>query len=213
MREALRPGDLSVDAGAYKGGYTYWMRHAVGEAGRVVAFEPQPELARFLGRLVAAFGWTNVEVEPSGLTSRPRTATLYVPGAKPSQRASLEWEREGARPVEVRLVSLDGWLETYLPDQRVAFLKCDVEGHELDAFRGAARVLESHRPRLLFECEARHAPGRAMEDVFAHLAELGYQGSFFWEGDLVPLAEFDLEVHQVPGRRPYANNFAFVPVG
>ena len=211
MRGSLRPGDLAVDAGAYKGGYTCWMRDAVGEAGTVAAFEPQPELARFLGRMVSAFGWTNVAVEPSGLTSRPCTATLFVPGAKPSQRASLGWEREGSRAVDVRLTSLDDWLDEHLPDERVVFLKCDVEGHELDVFQGAARVLESHRPRLLFECEARHAPGRSVEGVLSHLESFGYSGSFFWEGRLVPVAEFEPEVHQVPGRRPYANNFAFVP--
>ena len=35
MRSVLRHGDVAVDVGAYKGGYTYWMREAVGDAGTV----------------------------------------------------------------------------------------------------------------------------------------------------------------------------------
>lgn len=212
MRSVLRRGDLAVDVGAYKGGYTYWIREEVGATGKVAAFEPQPELAAVLDRMIAAFGWTNVVVEPSGLTSLPCTGRLFVPGDRPSQRASLEWERPGARVVEVPLASLDDWLDANLPDTRVAFLKIDVEGHELDVFRGAARVLQAHRPRLLFECEARHAPGRTVEEVLAHLERLGYVGSFFWEGALLPVADFEIEIHQVPGGRSYANNFAFEPI-
>ncbi len=30
MQGVLRPGGVVVDAGAYKGGYTYWMRDQVG---------------------------------------------------------------------------------------------------------------------------------------------------------------------------------------
>ena len=36
-----------------------------------------------------------------------------------------------------------------------------MEGHELDTFRGAEGILTQDRPLLLFECEARHNPGRA----------------------------------------------------
>ena len=67
MSGALRPGDLAVDVGAYKGGYTYWMRRAVGGEGRVLAFEPQPEAATMLRRYVAAFGWRNVGVAECAL--------------------------------------------------------------------------------------------------------------------------------------------------
>jgi FkbM family methyltransferase len=85
----LQPGDLVIDAGAYKGGYTYWMRDAVGATGRVIAFEPQPELAAFLERMVEAFRWDNVLVEPMGLSSGRAARTLFVPGqALPSGRRS-----------------------------------------------------------------------------------------------------------------------------
>lgn len=211
MREFLSPGDVVVDAGAYKGGYTYWMRRHVGTSGQVFAFEPQPELAEFVRRAMEAFSWSNVHVEQAGLSARRGEGTLHVPNARPSQRASLgEASTAGSvRSYKVRLESLDEFLTKYCQDCRVALIKCDVEGHEFDVFRGAERVLKSDRPSLLFECEARHRRGGLVDDVFEYLQLLGYRGSFFWAGKLRDVRDFDVAEHQVEGRRPYANNFLF----
>ena len=214
MRGVLQPGDVVVDVGAYKGGYTYWMRQEVGASGRVLAFEPQPELAAFLRRGVDAFSWRNVHVEEAALSAVRGERTLCAPGLRPSPSASLVVEpRHGdARRYPVRIDTLDDFVAERRLSRPIGFIKCDVEGHELDVFHGAEEVLTTDRPPLLFECEARHDPSRSVTDVFGYLERLGYRGSFFWRGDRLAVRELDLEAHQTPGRRPYANNFIFVPV-
>ena len=213
MSSALHSGDLSVDVGAYKGGYTYWMRRGVGGEGRVLAFEPQPEAASMLRRYVAAFAWQNVSVVEVALSSAPGETTLLRPGEGPSPAASLVGASlpPGPRSFPVTVDTLDRCLAALAPGSRLRLLKCDAEGHELDVFLGARDTLREHRPVILFECEARHLLGGTVEDVFAHLAGLGYRGRFFWHGESVDVARFDARVHQVEGRRPYANNFVFVP--
>jgi FkbM family methyltransferase len=215
MSDVLRPGDLVVDVGAYKGGYTYWMRRGVGEEGRVLAFEPQPEAASLLRRYVVAFAWQNVTVLEVALSSAPGERTLLRPGDGPSPAASLVGAslRPGARALPAKADTLDHCLAHLAPGSRLRLLKCDAEGHELDVFLGARDTLREHRPAILFECEARHLSGGSVEDVFAHLQGLGYRGRFFWQGESVDVARFDAGVHQVEGRRPYANNFAFVHGG
>ena len=101
---------------------------------------------------------------------------------------------------------------------RVAAIKCDVEGHELEVFRGAERLLRESRPVLLFECEARHMTGgRTPNDVFDYLQARGYRGQFFSPRGLRPIEEFRLDLHQRPGAgrfwraKDYCNNFLFVP--
>lgn len=200
-----------MDAGAYKGGYTYWMRDAVGDSGRVLAFEPQPELHHRLGRTVAAFGWTNVDVRGVALSDGGGQTEIHVPGRGPSRRASIDWERPGARTVLVPRSTLDEVLSRSVGGSPPSFIKCDVEGHELAALRGAAGTLASARPTLLVECENRHNPDHSIADVVSFLESLGYEASFFLGPDRRPVADFDVSVHQDPGRRPYANNFAFEP--
>ena len=44
----LRPGDVCLDVGANAGHYTFMCAHAVGESGRVISIEPNPEFASLL---------------------------------------------------------------------------------------------------------------------------------------------------------------------
>jgi len=210
---ALREGDTAVDVGAHKGRYVFWMRRAVGAAGRVLAFEPQPLLADYLRGVSAAMGWRNVAVRQAAVADAPGTATLHVPGARGvSAGASLDSAAyaDGA-PLhyECAVVTLDRELQS---GERVRLIKVDAEGHELQVFRGAEGLLRSQGPVLLFECETRHLRRHSMADVFGYLDGLGYRGSFFSPTALRPLAEFDPTVHQrMGGRAPYCNNFLFVP--
>jgi FkbM family methyltransferase len=208
----IRPGDTVVDIGAHKGAYLYWMRRAVGPAGRVYGFEPQPALHAYLRRTVSERGWTNVEVLPFALSDRQGSAGIHVPEGETSPGASLE-PRTGGRTVPCTLETLDHVL---VDASRLSFIKCDVEGHELAVFRGARRILSNQAPALLFECEARHLSTHGMQDVFAFLQGLGYEGWFFAGDALLPLARFDPAVHQARtgerfwDRAGYFNNFLFL---
>jgi FkbM family methyltransferase len=218
MSRLLSDGDHAVDVGANKGSYTFWMRHAVGPGGRVHAFEPQPELAAYLRATCAAMRWENVEIREAAASDRSGQATLRVPGSGPSPGASLEASavaESSSRGVSCETVRLD---DALAGAERVAFVKVDVEGHELAVFRGAAEILARDSPALIFECEARHlGADSAPADVFAFLEALGYAGSFFSPSGLRPVAGFDPAVHQRrgPGRvwkEPgYVNNFLFLP--
>lgn len=212
----LRPGDVAVDVGAHKGSYLHWMRKAVGPEGKVIAFEPQPKLAAYLHAITNAMRWTNVAIHEVALSDSTGTATLHVPGARPSSpSASLNRAALGESPgqqYECRLETLDRQLAGA---GRVVLLKVDVEGHELQVFRGSAEMLTRDHPVILFECETRHLHGHGMRDVFRFLESLGYKGQYFSPQGTLPLDTFDPSIHQKRGVNKYweadgyCNNFLF----
>jgi FkbM family methyltransferase len=211
LRTHAKPGSTAIDIGAHKGGYSYWMARTVGPQGRVIAFEPQPELA---ARLRCSFQHrSNVTIENMGLSSQGGQLTLNVPGAGPSPGASFETTEVTAgsnRKINVEVSTLDARLAQ--PHPRVSFIKCDVEGHELSVFRGAENTLRNERPTLLFECEQRHHGNRKIAEVFNYLSGLDYEGFFFVRNALRPLAEFDPAQHQnLEAPDSYCNNFTFLP--
>jgi FkbM family methyltransferase len=214
VRSRLSSGDVAIDIGAHKGAFTYWMRERVGPEGHVHAFEPQPELADHLRKLCLRLGWSNVTVEALALSSREGDRALFVPRGGPAPGASLEAlaAMETVDRIAVPVTTLDLYAKRHNID-RARLIKCDVEGHELDVFRGASELIAACRPILLFECEVRHHKGERIEHVFAHLESLGYKGAFFWDGALVPRDRFSAAAHQDPARKPYANNFVFAPEG
>ena len=104
--------------------------------------------------------------------------------------------------------------------QNVAFVKIDVEGHELSVLNGAVGLLEQSRPVFLVEAEDRHRI-EATRSIFEFFEKRAYKGFFLKEGIAVPVGQFRSEELQdasalLPngGRKTgrfYVNNFFFFP--
>lgn len=214
LLDHLRPGDVAIDIGAHKGAMTHWMRNGVGPSGTVYAFEPQPVLALRLQQMASGCLGDNVIVENQCLSSKSGEATLHVPAGGPSPSASLEFPTQSLSSHEDYSVSMTT-LDEYIAKrgvESVQLVKCDVEGHELEVFRGGERLLSVHRPHLLFECEVRHRGSGSVDEVFAYLADLGYEGAALTHKGPIPVDEFDAAHHQAdPESKTYVNNFAFSP--
>jgi FkbM family methyltransferase len=208
----LAPTDTVCDIGANKGSFTFWLARWCHE-GHVFAFEPQIDIAERLARDCRLFGFSNVRVEPAGVHSSSGTLELSVPrGHGPGASFNAPAAAADTVAVPVRVVALDDY---FAGTERIALLKIDVEGAELDVFRGAERILKTSHPLLVFECENRHLRGHCVEDVFRYLGSLGYSGCFVCHGQVRPLSEFDPAVHQRADgdwfwkSKDYCNNFIF----
>jgi FkbM family methyltransferase len=212
MRRYVGPGDTVIDIGARRGLFTGYMAGLVGRTGRVHAFEPLPQN---LAALRANFARDRrITLHPMALSSRDGRATLRVPtqsnGRLHDALGSLE-DIHRQRPsvaIEVHCQPLDSLLAGL---GRPTFIKCDVEGHELEVLRGARLLMARARPIWLIEIEQRHAR-EPIATRFALLARADY-GGFVLDGGgaMRPLQRFDPAVDQRMPGRGYANMFVFVP--
>jgi FkbM family methyltransferase len=201
-------GKTVVDIGAHRGIFSYWMSRAVGPTGRVVAFEPQPEMIRQFKDFQDSFFWRkNITLVESGLSSSAGVATMRRIGGHTGGASVEHPDLPGADAFEIPLTALGDYFVANPPPAAapVAFIKCDVEGHERAVFQGGARLLAEHRPRLLFEC---HDEQVRAGDLFRELHELGYRGWFLDGSRRVPVERFDQERDAID--RPYLN-FVFEP--
>jgi FkbM family methyltransferase len=216
----LRAGDTAIDVGCHKGGFLFRLQRYVQASGRVYGFEPQPQLAQYLKEIVAIGHWDNVVVEACAVSSANGSTELFIPApeGEPSASASLS-VTSSDRPhyqIRVPVVTLDDYFREK-GGSRIACIKCDCEGHEIEVFKGAAGILRRDRPVLLFECERRHLPESSPAAVFDYLRGFGYYGFFFGPAGLMPVEQFQVDLHQPvrPGEfwraRDYYNNFAFLP--
>jgi hypothetical protein len=84
-----------------------------------------------------------------------------------------------------------GVVEFRVPVQNLSLIKCDIEGAELLAFRGAARTIERHRPSVICEINPWFLDGFGLrlEDLIAFFVDRGYQlYRYTREKTLVPVA-------------------------
>jgi FkbM family methyltransferase len=200
-------GKTVIDIGANKGIYTYWMSKKAGEKGKVISFEPQPELEAFLNDVKESFNLTNVSVVNKGLSDTAGKFKMYrknvgAGGAKFAQQGEVISESEGLREVEVSVTTLDN----YLKDKNInniSFIKCDVEGHELSVFKGGEKTLRASMPTLLFECLHKEA---VKGELFSFLNDLGYKGFFIQNNKKIDYRDFK----DYPYRKPTTEHRNYV---
>ena len=221
---ALQTGsvDVAVDVGAAMGSYS-WILNRVSK--QVYAFEPGNIYNRYLSRVV--FG-TNIEVIRAAVGSVCSKVSLYTPGSDSIARHSATLSLgnpvvhiSGTCVDQVDQVTLDSFFfEKLTPGRTVDVLKVDVEGYELEVFRGSVEILSKHQPLIICEIEARH--NRNYPEVFDLLKKLGYdcyvcRASKFelFTGDRIEDLQLqeDLKVRLRPSYDPqsnrYINNFVF----
>jgi FkbM family methyltransferase len=118
----LGPGAVFFDVGAHVGFYSLMASRRVGQAGRVVAFEPNPRNIDYLRRHVALNTVTNVEIVEAAVSSSDGWVGFEAPGDSSMGQVSND------AGTSVRSVSLDAWAAAHnvLP----TVMKIDVEGHD-----------------------------------------------------------------------------------
>ncbi|MGP9813769.1 FkbM family methyltransferase [Rhodopseudomonas sp. NSM] len=208
-------GAVTVDVGANCGLYT---RKLARLSRKVHAFEPSRKMADLLRRTSAP----NVSVHEIALSDRSGEADLIVP--KDDDQliyglASLESGSAAQGRTTVAMKVATARLDAVVEDD-VAFVKIDVEGHELNVLEGASGLLDRCQPVCLIEAEDRHR-AQATRKVFELFDRRSYRGYFLKNGAAIPVAQFDpAEMQDADALLPdggrkhgkfYINNFFFFP--
>lgn len=175
VAEIVRPGDLVLDIGANAGYYALPLARLVGDAGRVIAFEPTPWALSKLEENLRLNDMTNVYVERLAISDE--RAIRAITAGEAAFRASWRLDGSTNRSLtgDASFMTLDEYADEHrLP--RIAFAKVDVDGYELRVIRGAQRTLARHRPSLLLEIGKYTMAelGDDPLDLARMLAELGY---------------------------------------
>jgi len=179
LQSFLQPGMAVLDCGAHHGLYTLLASKKVGPKGEVVAFEPSPRERWKLYWHVKMNRCPNVQIEPFALGSREGDARLFICLGQETGCNSLRPPAvsEPTKPIQVAVTTLDGYWERFridVPD----FIKLDIEGAELEALKGAVRLL-SHRSRPFLMCELadiRTEPwGYRSREIYEFLSTWGYR--------------------------------------
>ncbi len=200
----LRPGDNVVDCGAHVGLFTLLASQAVGEYGRVISMEPNPATAALLRKNAEGISARNVSIVQAAGASTSGSITLHAGEGRNSAYSSSVADVADAASVDVRAVTIDEVLRERGIDS-IAMLKLDVEGAELDAWRGCAESIKCNRIALAmveFTEANQQAAGLTTVDLIDAWDDDGYR---FHRFDTQTL---QLEAAEVGGAIEYENLFA-----
>ena len=190
LSSAIKPGETALDIGANFGLYSYHLSRQVGPAGRVISFEPVPFTCQTLRGVVKRLGLKNVDIRPVGVGEKPGTMSFTVPLQKSGQfmagqafigsrndnhgdiQGQVRWEN--TTQISCPVVILDDEVKGL---STLPFIKIDIEGAEVFAFRGAKNLISQFHPTILIEINPWFLDGfqLTMDDLTGPFHALGYK--------------------------------------
>lgn len=207
---ALRPGDVALDVGAHVGYFTTLFRLAVGDQGRVFAFEPMPKTYGQLLKNVMANGFFNVLPLPFAVGDRPGIASFHVD--PDNEGASSLLPSSAGEQLQVQVACIDDLLTDTLTSAP-RLVKMDVEGVECLALRGARRLFERFPPDVVI-CEINRGALQIADTGEAELRQFftdrGYRGALINNGLMSSAMQGAMFYRYVTPGESLPESFAYV---
>jgi len=201
ISKIIKEGDTFVDIGANIGLMSLFVAHLFNDKCNVIAFEPNPKTREILDFNVNLNNFRSIKVERFAIGSQNRTAKIYDRWDAGRGSASLIQPETISDSFDIIETSLDDYFSF---DTNIALIKIDIEGYELNALKGAIKILSSMNPPALiieYSDETRRTLNDA-KSIYYFLVTLNHYRLFkpkIWKGEVGPLVEvksvLELPVH------------------
>ena len=207
VQELCSTDKISLDVGVFRGVYSYLLsKHSL----KVIGFEANPIMFKYLNRNLTSI-IKNLELYNLALSNEEGDVGLKIPLRKKSFfKVNFEDYYEGGLATINKENDLDGKeihtfnikkarLDSFQFNNKVGFIKIDVEGHEQKVLEGSVKILENNQPNLLVEIEK--SLNLNPDYTISFLREIGYQCFVFDEAKLIEVKTYR--------DYPLKNNFIF----
>lgn len=170
LERLVQVGDTVVDVGANIGTFTLKAASLVGEYGAVHAIEAHPRTAEYLKRNIIRNGFSQVTVRAVAVSDESGRV-MFSHETYDDVNHVTDVNHTG---ISVSATRLDD-IEALADIDHVRCIKIDVEGYELPALRGAARILE-RTDYVIFEAFAPNCIryGYTLHELFNWLEARGF---------------------------------------
>ncbi|MBP5975112.1 FkbM family methyltransferase [Brasilonema sp. CT11] len=169
LSKLLQEEDTFVDIGANIGYFTVLGASLVGEKGKVIAIEPNPNNVQLIFASLIKNGFENVSVLPYAASDCESIFEMII-GSSNGYIVSPKEPTECS--VFTQSIILDEQLAKY---QKINVVKIDVEGHELNVIKGFRELLKKFFPTIITEFHPkalRECGGIDPEEYLSELFEL-----------------------------------------
>jgi len=180
----LNEGMIFLDVGSNIGYYACLVSKKVGKKGKVIAIEPSPLNFRYLKNNVALQPVSNTETfnlaasDKNGevdfeIMERSNMCRVVEENAKP-----LVKYNDSIKIITVPVKRLDSFLEE-IDVSKIDVVLVDVEGHELNVYRGMSGFLTKYKPKLMIEIHKMHLGVNHTLELLKNLKNDGYEVEYY----------------------------------
>ena len=208
VKKFIKSGTDSIDVGVYRGVYSYEMSKY---SEKVHSFEPNPIIFKYINKNLKKF-IKNIHLYNFALSNQNKTMNLKIPIRNSNSNKEIfeEYYEMGKATIhnENNFENYENFeiqtkkIDELSFDNKISFIKIDVEGHELEVIEGAKNTIKRDKPVLLVEIEKQYTKKEVAESI-NFINSLGYKSYFFNKKDLKSTTELN--------NLDLFNNFIFFP--
>ncbi len=208
VKKFIKSGTDSIDVGVYRGVYSYEMSKY---SEKVHSFEPNPIIFKYINKNLKKF-IKNIHLYNFALSNQNKTMNLKIPIRNSNSNKEIfeEYYEMGKATIhnENNFENYENFeiqtkkIDELNFDNKISFIKIDVEGHELEVIEGAKNTIKRDKPVLLVEIEKQYTKKEVAESI-NFINSLGYKSYFFNKKDLKSTTELN--------NLDLFNNFIFFP--
>ena len=145
----------------------------MGEAGQVVAFEPEMQNCEWIKKSIRASELKNIVLEQAAVGESNGVLELFI-GEKSGWHSLVTSDANKKKEsVEVQVVALDDYLIKH-PMPNLKAIKVDVEGFEKEVLLGAGNTLRNITDLVLF-LDIHPSHGVKHAEIFSLLRDFGFE--------------------------------------
>lgn len=168
IKANLKSGDTFVDIGANIGQHSLFSASIVGNTGKVILFEPIPQLVLQIKESLAENPEiTNVTIHNIAASDTKEKAEIKL---RPNNigGSSLHHHNKDFETITIQTIPADDLL---LGLPQVDLIKIDTEGHEIEVLQGIQKTLQTHKPKIIIEFspQLNENPESYSNDFFKYL--------------------------------------------
>jgi FkbM family methyltransferase len=178
----IKKGDRVLDVGANIGFHTLFFAELVGDKGSITAFEPVPYNFEVLNRNISLNNFHHIKTKNIALGNK-------------NEQISIAADEKSTNPGTFNLFDQSGDTlitccigDEIIGDEKVDFIKIDVEGYESFVIQGLLETIKKNRPKIIFEYDVNYhkKTGLAKDYIFSLLDALNYRFMHIYqEGPMV----------------------------
>lgn len=194
IKSIVKNGFICFDIGANIGSHTLIMGKMAGETGKVLSFEPHPEIYKRLVSNINLNRLNNIEVFQTALSEKPGKTILHSFGEEIEDKGTSSlYEKTYSNlknKFEINVSTIDEITNKKKID-RLDFIKIDARGSDFPAILGADKSIKKFKPYIVFEYNQENweCANRAWGEMEKFFKDNNYNLYLINKNNLCPITE------------------------
>lgn len=174
-KKEIHKGDTVLELGAYIGYHTLIFAKLVGDNGKVIAFEPEPNNFELLKRNVEVNNYKNIILVQKAVSNKTGKIKIYLSKKNKGDHRIFD-SRDNRDFTEIDAIRLDEYFKNN--KNKINFIWMSIQGAEFDAIQGMSDILrESKNVKIVSEFTPHLLEkfGRKSEEYLRTLQDYGFK--------------------------------------